>query len=57
MKYFIRGFMGTGFVTMLLGMGSMDSASVILPICLIFLGLGMFALGGYLDVIFYSDDK
>lgn len=49
MKHFIRGFMGTGFVAMLLGMGAMDSASVIVPICITALGIGMLAFGGYLD--------
>lgn len=49
MKHFIRGFMGTGFVAMLLGMGAMDSASVIVPICITALGIGMMAFGGYLE--------
>ena len=41
--------MGIGFVAMLLGMGAMDSASVIVPICITALGIGMMAFGGYLD--------
>lgn len=49
MKYFIRAFMGTGFVAMLLGMSAMDSASVIVPIGITALGIGMMAFGGYLD--------
>lgn len=49
MKHFIRGFMGIGFIAMLLGMGAMDSASVLVPICVMSLGIGMLAFGGYLD--------
>ena len=49
MKHLIRIFMGTGFVTMLIGMGAMDSESIIVPICVTCLGIGMFAFGGYLD--------
>lgn len=49
MKHLIRIFMGTGFVTMLIGMGAMDSTSLIVPICTMILGIGMFAFGGYLD--------
>ena len=52
MKHLIRIFMGTGFVTMLIGMGAMDSTSLIVPICIMGLGIGMFAFGGYLDSYF-----
>jgi len=49
MKYLIRSFMGIGFVAMLFGAGAMDSNSIIAPILITILGIGMFALGGYLD--------
>lgn len=49
MKYLIRAFMGIGFVAMLFGAGAMDSSSIIAPIMITILGIGMFALGGYLD--------
>ena len=49
MKWFIRGFMVIGFSTMLLGMGSMDSESIIVPLCMTFLGIGMMAFSGYVD--------
>lgn len=57
MKIFTKVLSGIGFVSMLLGMGSMDSSSVAIPIALIFLGLGMFAFGGYLSDFFYLDDR
>lgn len=59
MKYLIRGFMGIGFVATLMGMGAMDSASVVVPICITALGIGMLAFGGYLDSYYewYSERK
>ena len=41
--------MGIGFVAMLIGMGAMDSASLVVPACIMVLGIGMLAFGGYLD--------
>ena len=52
MKYLIRTFMGIGFVAMLFGAGAMDSNSIIAPLMITILGIGMFALGGYLDSYF-----
>lgn len=49
MKWFIRGFMAIGLCAMLLGMGAMDSESLLVPYCLTFLGIGMMAFGGYVD--------
>ena len=49
MKYLIKGFMGIGFAIMFIGLGCMDSASIVIPAFLLFLGLGMFAFGGYMD--------
>ena len=49
MKWFIRAFMAIGFSVMLIGMGAMDSESVIVPLCMTFLGIGMMAFGGYVD--------
>jgi hypothetical protein len=49
MKYLIRSFMGIGFVAMLLGLGAMDSTSVIVPVCITALGIGMLAFGGYIE--------
>lgn len=49
MKYFIKAFMGTGFVATLIGMSAMDSNTIIAPILITILGIGMFAFGGYID--------
>lgn len=57
MKYLINGFVGTGFTAMLIGMGSMDSASIIGPACIMFLGIGMMAFGGYLSQLYSIDNE
>ena len=49
MKYLIRAFMGIGFIATLIGIGAMDSESIIVPICVTCLGIGMLAFGGYID--------
>ena len=45
MKRFFKIISGMGFTTMLIGLGMMDSASVVLPIAMIFAGIGAFYLG------------
>lgn len=57
MKIFTKALMYIGFALMLLGMGSMDSASMIVPVCLLFAGLGMFAFGGHLSEVYYTDER
>jgi len=49
MKILIRSFMSIGFLIMLVGAGAMDSESVIVPLLMTFLGVGMVAFGGYID--------
>lgn len=45
MKRFFKIISGMGFTTMLIGLGMMDSASVALPISMIFAGIGAFYFG------------
>lgn len=45
MKRLFKIISGMGFTTMLIGLGMMDSASVALPISMIFAGIGAFYLG------------
>ena len=45
MKYFFKVLGSLGFISMLLGMGMMDSASVVLPITMIFAGIATFYYG------------
>ena len=45
MKTFFKVISGMGFTTMLIGLGMMDSASVALPIAMIFSGIGTFYFG------------
>ena len=52
LRYLIRVFMSAGAIAVLLGGSAMDSNSVIVPICVICLGLGMVAFGGYIDSYF-----
>jgi len=49
MKFLIRAFMSIGFIAVLCGGGAMDSDSLIVPIMVVALGIGMVAFGGYLD--------
>lgn len=49
MKYLIRTFMSIGFIAVLCGGSAMDSDSLIVPIMVIALGVGMVAFGGYMD--------
>ncbi len=49
MKILIRVIMLIGFLLILVGAGGMDSESVIIPLLMTALGVGMFAFGGYLD--------
>ena len=49
MRYLFRTFEGIGFISMLIGMGSMDSDSVAVPIAMIFLGIALFAFSSYVD--------
>lgn len=45
MKRFFKIISGMGFTTMLIGLGMMDSASVVLPVAMIFAGIGAFYFG------------
>ncbi len=49
MKRLFKIISGMGFTTMLIGLGMMDSASVVLPIVMIFAGLGAFYLGARME--------
>ena len=49
MKYLIRGFMAAGIIAVMCGGSALDSASVIAPIMVICLGVGMVAIGAYFD--------
>ena len=49
MKRLFKIISGMGFTTMLIGMGMMDSASVALPIVMIFAGIGAFYLGAKME--------
>ena len=42
MRYIIKFLSGIGFVTMLIGMGAMDSESKVVPMILAFAGVGVF---------------
>lgn len=45
MRHFYKVLSGIGFITALLGMGCMDSASMALPIVMLFGGLTTFYFG------------
>ena len=45
MKRLFKIISGMGFTTMLIGLGMMDSASVVLPITMIFAGIATFYYG------------
>lgn len=45
MKRLFKVISGMGFTTMFIGLGMMDSASVALPIAMIFAGIGVFYIG------------
>ena len=49
MKRFFKIISGMGFTTMFIGLGMMDSASIALPIVMIFAGLGAFYLGARME--------
>lgn len=49
MKRFFKIISGMGFTTMLIGLGMMDSASVALPIAMIFAGIGTFYFGARME--------
>lgn len=49
MKILAKIMMGAGFCIMLTGMAGMDSESVIVPIVMAFVGIGIVAFGGYLE--------
>ena len=42
MRYIIKFLSGIGFVTMVIGMGAMDSESKVIPMILAFAGVGVF---------------
>lgn len=49
MKRLFKIISGMGFTTMFIGLGMMDSASFVLPIVMIFAGLGAFYLGARME--------
>lgn len=52
MRFLIRAFMSAGAIAVLVGGGSMDSDSVMVPFAVICLGIGMVALGAYFESYF-----
>lgn len=49
MKRFFRAISGIGFVAVLIGGGAMSSPSLIVPIAIIFIGIGLYAFGTYME--------
>lgn len=49
MKRVLSVLEGIGFILMMIGMGSMDSASVVIPMVLTFGGIGMMCAGSRLE--------
>lgn len=45
MRTFFRTISGIGFVGILIGCGAMDSASTILPLMIVLIGIAMYVIG------------
>ena len=52
MRHFFRAIEGIGFVAILIGMGAMDSPSILVPFLTIIIGLALFATGNYFEDYF-----
>lgn len=57
MKYFVKSLKFIGFIAMLLGMGSMDSAYVAVPIAMMFLGIALFVFGNHVEESYSWEKK
>ena len=45
MKSMLKAISGIGFVGILIGCGAMDSASTILPLMIVLIGIALYAIG------------
>lgn len=56
MKTFFSITKGIGFIALMLGMGAMDSDSIIVPILIMLFGIGLFAFSAYIEDWFIWDE-